>query len=514
MKGVNDFMQTNVLEYLENAINRVPDKVAYAGELQSITFIELYKKARAIATFLNKNSFYREPVMIFMNRHPNAIISYLGAVYSRNFYVPVDEEMPLARIKLIMEVIKPGAVICDSKTKETINSFGYDIKTLLYDDIIKTDIDEKRLKEIRNSAIDTDPVYIVFTSGSTGVPKGVCTSHKSIIDYIDVLSETLGYNEDTVFGNQTPLYVDACLKELYPTLKFGVTTYIIPKSLFLFPIKLVEYLNENKINTINWVVSALTMISAFGVLNKVIPEYVHTVSFTGEVFPIKQFLMWKKALPGASFTNLYGPTEATGVCCYYKVEREFGLDEFIPVGRPFKNIEIILLTEESKQAEYGETGEICIKGSTLTLGYYNAVEKTKEVFIQNPLNKSYPEIIYKTGDLGKYNSYGELEFVSRKDNQIKHMGNRIELGDIEANVNAIEEIKLSCCVYNREREKIFLYYVGDISIGDLAARLKEKIQRYMIPNKFVQLEKMPLTTNAKIDRRYLLELSKKKKERK
>jgi D-alanine--poly(phosphoribitol) ligase subunit 1 len=262
------------------------------------------------------------------------------------------------------------------------------------------------------------------------------------------------------------------------------------------------------------VVSALTMISAFGVLNKVIPEYVHTVSFTGEVFPIKQFLMWKKALPGASFTNLYGPTEATGVCCYYKVEREFGLDEFIPVGRPFKNIEIILLTEESKQAEYGETGEICIKGSTLTLGYYNAVEKTKEVFIQNPLNKSYPEIIYKTGDLGKYNSYGELEFVSRKDNQIKHMGNRIELGDIEANVNAIEEIKLSCCVYNREREKIFLYYVGDISIGDLAARLKEKIQRYMIPNKFVQLEKMPLTTNAKIDRRYLLELSKKKKERK
>ena len=411
--------------------------------------------------------------------------------------------MPRVRIDLILDNLKPRAVICDEKTKTIAETFNFEGEIYLYDEMIQTPVNAEKLQEIHDKALDTDPIYVVFTSGSTGVPKGVVACHRSVLDYIEQLSEVLEFNEDTVFGNQTPLYFDACLKELYPTLKFGATTYLVPKSLFMFPIKLVEFLNEHKVNTVCWVVSALTMISAFGAFDKVKPEYLHTIAFGSEVFPIKQFNLWKSVLPNAKFTNLYGPTEGTGMCCYYKVNREFALDEAIPVGRPFKNTEIILLNDENKRAAEGEPGEICIRGTSLTMGYYNNPEKTAEAFVQNPLNTAYPELIYRTGDIGKYNEYGELVFVSRKDYQIKHMGHRIELGEIEVNVNMMPEIKLSGCIYDNVKGKIVLYYVGDIEAGELTKALKDKLPRYMIPNYVKKLDEMPLTPNGKINRVFL-----------
>jgi len=233
------------------------------------------------------------------------------------------------------------------------------------------------------------------------------------------------------------------------------------------------------------------------------PEYLHTIAFGSEVFPIKQFKIWRSVLPQAKFTNLYGPTEGTGMCCYYKVDRDFAPDEAIPIGRPFKNTEILLLNEKNERAGKGEAGEICIRGTSVTLGYYNNPGKTAEVFVQNPLNTAYPELIYRTGDIGKYNERGELMFVSRKDYQIKHMGHRIELGEIEVNVNMMPRIQLSGCIYDNEKGKIVLYYVGDMEAGELTKALKEKLPRYMIPNYVKKLDRMPLTPNGKIDRVYL-----------
>ncbi len=496
-------MQNHVLDYLVDTVKRVPDKVAFANEKDALTFADVEMQHKAVATFLSDKGIYKEPVVVFMNKHPKTITAFFGVIAAGDFYVPIDEEMPRVRIDLILDNLKPRAVICDEKTKEIAETFNFEGEIYLYDEMIQTPVNAQRLQEIHDKAIDTDPIYVVFTSGSTGVPKGVVACHRSVLDYIEQLSEVLEFNEDTVFGNQTPLYFDACLKELYPTLKFGATTYLVPKSLFMFPIKLVEFLNEHKINTVCWVVSALTMISAFGAFDKVKPEYLHTVAFGSEVFPIKQFNLWKSVLPGAKFTNLYGPTEGTGMCCYYKVNREFALDEAIPVGRPFKNTEIILLTDENKRAAEGEPGEICIRGTSLTMGYYNNPEKTAEAFVQNPLNTAYPELIYRTGDIGKYNEYGELVFVSRKDYQIKHMGHRIELGEIEVNVNMMPEIKLSGCIYDNVKGKIVLFYVGDIETGALTKALKDKLPRYMIPNYVKKLEEMPLTPNGKINRVFL-----------
>ena len=495
--------QTNVLEYLEHTVKRLPDKVAYSNESEGLTFAEVYHDSRAIGSYLNSKGYYGEPVVVFMKKHPKAIAAFYGCVYGGNYYVPIDEEMPRFRIDLIFDNLKPKVMICDESTQEMAKTFDFDGEMLIYDEVSKTAINEEALADIRDRQLDTDPIYIVFTSGSTGVPKGVVACHRSVIDYIENLSEVLEFNEDTRFANQTPLYFDACLKELYPTLKFGASTVIVPKSLFMFPVKLVEFLNEHKINTVCWVVSALTMISSFKTFDKVVPEYLHTVAFGSEVFPIKQFKIWKETLPNAKFTNLYGPTETTGMCCYYKVNRDFELGEVMPVGRPFHNTEIILLNDENKRAAQGEVGEICVRGTSLTLGYYHNFEKTNEVFVQNPLNDRYPELIYRTGDLGKFNEFGELVFVSRKDYQIKHMGHRIELGEIEVNVNMMEGISTSCCVYDKEKEKIVLYYVGDLEVKDVVSILKDKLPRYMIPNKVERLDQMPLTANGKIDRVFL-----------
>lgn len=493
-------MQTNILDYLNHIAALKPDKTAFADDRDALTFGQLHAQSRAVGTWLHRKGVYREPVVVYMNRHPKEVAAFYGVVTGGCFYVPVDEEMPKGRIQLILNTVHSGVIICDAATKKTAEALDFQGEIVLYDEISQTEPDQEALQSIHRRAIDTDLVYIMFTSGSTGVPKGVAVCHRSLIDYIEQLSEVMGFSEDTVFGNQTPLHFDASLKEVYPTLKFGATTYLIPKNLFMFPVKLVEFLNQKKVNTICWVVSALTMVSAFGAFKTAVPEYLRTIAFGGEVFPVKQYQKWKAALPEARFVNLYGPTEGTGVCCYYQVDREFGPDEVIPIGHSFPNKEILLINDKNQRAAQGEVGEICIRGASLALGYYNNPEKTSEAFVQNPLNSAYPERIYRTGDLGRYNERGELQFVSRKDYQIKHMGHRIELGEIEANVNALEEIKTAGCIYDKARDKILLYYEGEMEEKDVAAALKDRLPRYMIPNHISRLERMPLTANGKVDR--------------
>ena len=494
-------MQNHVLKYLNENVTKKPDKIAYSDGEHSLTFRQVYEQSRSIGTFLHNRGVYRKPVVIFMRKSPQEIAAFFGTVTGGDFYVPIDEEMPAGRIQLILDNVQTPVIICDESTLEIAKTFQVkNCELVLYQDIIKTPVNDEAVDAIYRKALDTDPIYIVFTSGSTGIPKGVVACHRSVIDYIEQLSEILDFNEDTIYGNQAPLYFDACLKEIYPTLKFGATTYLIPKNCFSIPVNLVNYLNEHKINTICWVVSALTMISAFGTFKTVKPEYLHTVAFGSEVFPIKQYKLWREALPNATFTNLYGPTECTGMCCFYRVEKEFQEDDIIPIGHPFPNREILLLDSEGKLVPQGEQGEICVRGTALTLGYYNDPERTAAAFVQNPLNQSYPELIYKTGDIGRWGDDGELYFVSRKDFQIKHMGHRIELGEIEVNVDMLPGVKMAACIYDKEKSKIVLFYVGDVSEKELILAMKTKLPRYMLPNRTVKLETMPFTANGKIDR--------------
>ena len=501
-------MQRNILEYLEHTVCRVPDRIAFSTEDGALTFREVQNQAQSIGTKLIRDGNYKQPIVVFMKKHPKTITAFLGAIYAGGFYVPLDADMPRYRIELILKNLNPTACICDDTTyplAKELNNIG---QIYSYDEIATGEVDYAALQAVRNRQIDTDPIYIVFTSGSTGIPKGVVGCHRAVIDYIENLCEVLKFDEDTVFGNQTPLYFDACLKEIIPTLKYGATTHLIPRKLFLLPVKLVEYLNEKKINTLCWVVSALTYISSFKTFDTVIPQHIKTIAFASEVFPVRQLNLWRAALPNARFINLYGPTETTGICCYYEVDRDFSEDDALPVGRPFPNTEVILLDGKTQVSVPGQQGEICIRGTRLTHGYFMNPEKTAEAFVQNPLNPYYPELIYRTGDIGRYNDEGELMFLSRKDNQIKHMGHRIELGEIEAAANTQGAVSTSCCVFDSDRKKIVLFYVGEISEASVKAYLKNKLPRYMIPHAVCRLDVMPLTPNGKIDRNHLKQRSK------
>ena len=497
-------MQTNILEYLEATAPRVPQKIAYSDGRFHLSFEALWAQARGVGSALLSQGYTKEPVAILMAKHPKEIAAFYGCVYAGCYYVPLDIDMPAARIESILESTEARVMIVDDKGARLLSKLQFQGRVVRYDEICHTEIDPVSLAAVRQGQIDTDPIYVVFTSGSTGVPKGVVACHRSVIDYVEALCDALGFSEDTVFANQTPLFFDAPLKELMPVIKFGATAYLVPKTLFMFPTRLCDFLNEHRINTVCWVVSALTMISSLGCLESNPPKYLHTVAFGSEVFPPVQYELWRKALPDARFFNLYGPTEATGMSCYWRADRTLEAWEPIPIGKPFRNTDLLLINEEGREATDGETGEIYLRGTCVTLGYLNNPEKTAEAFVQNPLHTRYPETVYRTGDLAYRNTHGELVFVCRKDAQIKHMGHRIELGEIESVASEQEGVSRACCVYDRENKRILLYYTGAVTENELSSHLKERLPRYMLPTQCQKLLQMPLTPNGKLDRKRLL----------
>ncbi len=500
-------MQKNILEYLEQTVKECPEKLAFSNGKEGMTFAAVHNRARSVGSFLADNGICGRAIAVIMDKHPKTVTAFFGIIYAGCFYVCIDEKSPKQRIDAILEKISPAGIICDKKNEKTARACG-EYPVWLYDDICSFEEDAEKLNGIRQKQISTDPIYVVFTSGSTGTPKGVVAAHRSVIDYTEALCPALGFSQDTVFANQTPLYFDAPLKEIMPTLKLGATTYFVPKMLFSFPVKLVEYLDEYKINTICWVVSALVQVSSLGALEAHTPKHLTTVAFGSELFPRKDYDMWRKALPAATFFNLYGPTEATGMSCFWKVDRELSESEGIPIGRPFDNTDIILLNAENKSAD---EGEICIRGTCLTFGYFGDKAKTDEAFVQNPLNSNYPELVYRTGDIGRINDRGELVFVCRKDSQIKHMGHRIELGEIESSALKIDGVLRACCVYDDENKRIALYYVGEIAENELIKALSGFLPRYMLPAITEKLSALPLTVNGKTDRKGLKERAKSQK---
>lgn len=494
----------HVLQYLEESARRFPEKTALIDETGSITYAAYLRKTASIGTAIAKTTdAVNSPVVVFIDRNAAGICTLLGVTRSHNFYVPIDTSQPIDRIRTILSAMRPALMI--SIHGNLPEGLSADVPVLEYDAIADTEPDEALLRTRMRTIVDTDPLYAICTSGSTGVPKGVLISHRSVLDFIPVFTRTFGLNENDVFGNQAPFDFDVSVKDIYSAMYLGATLFVIPKVCFVMPKKLVEALDDRNVTTIIWAVSAMCIAAGMNAFKHRVPQHLKHIMFSGEVMPIKMLNIWRENVPDAMYVNLYGPTEITCNCMYYIVDRAFELTETLPLGVPFENEDVMVLTEDNRPVRPGETGEICVRGTCLALGYYNNPERTAAAFVQNPLNTAYPERIYRTGDLAKLNEDGTLVFAARKDFQIKHMGHRIELEEIETHIGAVNGVTRACCLFDEVRNKVVACYTGDATKEQIIELLKKKLPKYMIPNIFVPRTSMPLTKNGKIDRRKIRE---------
>lgn len=500
-------MITSVLNYLDNASLNYSNKVALIEQEKRITYGEMSFAAKKIATnLLTKIGAECRPVVVLMDKSLEAVVSFWGILYSGNIYVPMDIYAPMERINKIIDFVQPAAVIVDEAFGDKADELHVNRDIVYkYDALTCGEIAYEQIAEVQAGIIDTDPAYIICTSGSTGIPKGVVIPHRAIIDFTEEASETMEFSSGEVFANQAPFYFDASVPDLYCTVRNGATLHILAASMFRFPIQLLEYINKHQVNAIYWVPSALILVANLRALPEVDVTCLKKIMFCGEVMPVKQLNTWRKYVPDAKYVNYYGPSETTYASTYYVIDREFTNDEALPIGKPAINTGVLILNDKDEKAAIGEIGELCIKGSGVALGYYNNPDKTAEVFVQNPTNHKYRDIIYRTGDLVKWNERGEIEYVCRKDFQIKHQGYRIELGEIEHGAMSVAGIKRVCSLYHDKRQQIVLIYEGDAETTEVKEALKTKVPEYMVPGIIHKLDAMPMNANGKIDRVLLKE---------
>lgn len=498
-------MMNNVTAYCEKTACRFPDKVAIKDKMGELSFSTLIEAGKIVATKLLELQITGKPVAVYMPKCKEAVVSFWGINYSGNYYVPLDIKSPLLRTKYILDVLEPAVILTDIVTYNLVKSF-VGCHVLVYEDIVAEGrINEQALELTQERVIDTDPVYCIFTSGSTGIPKGVLISHRGVMDYIDWAVGTFAINVSTLIGNQAPFFFDNSTLDIYLMYATGATLDLIPEDMFIFPIQLIDYLNEHRISFIFWVPSVLINVASRNVFTSVLPMYLDHVLFAGEVMPNKHLNYWRNYLPDCRYVNLYGPTEITVDCTWYDVKRSFSDDEPLPIGFPCRNTNVLILNEKDLPAKDGETGELCVRGSSLALGYYNEWEKTHSAFVQNPLNPHYPEFIYRTGDLVYRNDRQEIVFVGRKDSQIKHNGYRIELGEIETAAMGAQLLKRCSAAYDLKNRQIVLFYeaAAMLLLSDFRKHMLIRVPKYMVPTILIKVDKMPLNANGKIDRAFL-----------
>ncbi len=490
-------MMKNILNYLEKTKDKYKNKIAFSCEDARYTFKDTYEITRSVATYILKKGHYKEPVIVAMKRSSQMVLAMLGVIQSGCYYVPVSEDINEYDFDKIIEKTGSSLIIADALTLGRLKE-RKGLEVYNFSEMILTKADENLIEEVGRKHDSGDNAYIVFTSGSTGEPKGIVGTHENIITYIEGFTEALDIDENTVFGNQGPLFLDACFKEIYSTLKTGATTHIIPKKILSFPTKLIEYMNEKNINTICVVVSLLKLIMAYDTFEYIKPKSLKKVAFVGEVFEVSAFKKLQQSLPEVDYYNLYGPTETTGVCCYKKIEDNFKSDT-IPIGKPLKGYEVFIY-DEGKDEISEEQGEIIVSGKSLTKGYLSKEESEKS-FVR--FKKLGYERAYRTGDIGKYDESGDLIFIARKDDQIKHLGYKIELGEIESKAMMMDGVSLCAAIYKKPQQAIAMYYKGEISEKDLRSNLSLILEKYKIPSIIKKVEEIPFTKSGKIDKKRL-----------
>ncbi len=493
----------HILQLLDASAARWPDRPAYCDERRAYTWVQTQRAVEAIGAGLARLGLQGRPAALYLDHEAPCIHAMLGVLAAGGFYAVLDTAQPPERVRRITEQLHPAVLLTDEAHRAAAGALADGAAILTYEALTAQTPDgqgKALLQAIRAQAIDTDLAYLLFTSGSTGAPKGVAVQHRAVLAYSEWAAGAFGFDETTVLGNQTPFYFSMSVTDIYAALRTGASVQILPRRLFSFPVQLLDYLTQKGVNTLYWVPSALGIIANWKALDYTAPPPLRAILFAGEVMPTAKLNYWRAHYPGALFANLYGPTETTDICAYYIVDRDFADDEPLPIGRACSNCGLLIL-KDGRAAAPGETGELCARGSFLAAGYYAMPDKTAERFVPNPLQPHYPEIIYRTGDLVRWNDRGELLYAGRMDHQIKHRGYRIELGEIETAAYGQPKLEGCACLYDPQRDRLVLIYQAGRDLTEaLRERLAARLPAYMQPSVYHRVRQLPQNANGKVDR--------------
>ncbi len=499
---------THITQYFEKTVAEYPERIAVHDGDRCLTFKQLYERVLQAAYQIHQrlDGQAGRIIAVCLPKTLEAVIADLAILYSGNAYMNLDIKSPKRRLRNIFEQTKPALCLVE---EYNLLSDVRDREFCLKDSckVLLSDQEKKTVIALREGCIDTDLLCIINTSGSTGIPKAVALNHRSFIDFTEVVCEAGLVGDTEVVASLSPLAFDIFSFELCMLMAKGSTLLLIPESFAAFPVRLLELMALRAVTFLFWVPTIMVNIANMDLLSQISLPSLRMVWFAGEVFPTAKFNYWRNMLPLVTFVNFYGPVEITLDCVYHIVERPLRDDEPIPIGKPFRNTSILVLDENNRPVGPGGEGELCIRGSSLAMGYYNNSEKTAAAFVQNPLNQAYPEPIYRTGDIVAWNEYGELVFRGRRDTLIKHLGYRIELAEIEhVAVNVLKLAANCCALYDKEQKKIVLVYEAPQPLTDKEWRRKigEVLPRYMVPTVYRHIEEMPRNANGKIDRQRLM----------
>ncbi|TPG89204.1 amino acid adenylation domain-containing protein [Brevibacillus laterosporus] len=504
-----DYPQEKTIhELFEEQAERTPEQVAVVGEGGQLTYHELNEQANRLARTLRAEGVQAdEPVGIMVERSLEMIVGIFGILKAGGAYVPIDPEYPEERISYMLEDSGAKLLLLQGHLRQRASFAG---KSVELDDAGAYSEDGSNLKAVTGAK---DMAYVIYTSGTTGKPKGVMVEHGSVINRLLWMQKKYPIDETDTILQKTAITFDVSVWELFWWALTGAKVCLLPVGGEKNPAVILDTITEQNITTVHFVPS---MLHAFLEYTQQRPyqERRHKLASLRRVFASGEALTTSQVagfhrfiapVNKAQMINLYGPTEATVDVTYFDCLAGETFTS-IPIGKPIDNTQIYIVNPQNQQQPIGVAGELCIAGAGLARGYLNRPELTAEKFVNNPFLPS--ERMYRTGDLARWMSDGNIEYLGRIDHQVKIRGYRIELGEVEVQLLKAESVREAVVVAREDgigQKALCAYFVADreLTVSELRGALSQEMPSYMIPSYFVQLERMPLTMNGKLDRKAL-----------